>query len=169
MLNDAESIARVHVDSWRTTYKNIISSDYLDNLSYEKRTQLWKKNIGEKDNFVIVAVNYEGEVIGFADAWKRERNKEERSIDLTSIYLLENYQGQGIGKELFKALFEHFKKQKYDKVFVDVLEENKTSLFYEYYGARLIGTVQIKIGGKVLNELIYEWNDIDGVLDRLRK
>ena len=44
-LDDAKGIAKVHVDSWRTTYKNIIPDEYLNNLSYEKREQLWTNNI----------------------------------------------------------------------------------------------------------------------------
>lgn len=34
--DDAPGIARVHVDSWRTTYAGIISAEFLANLSYEK-------------------------------------------------------------------------------------------------------------------------------------
>lgn len=67
-LKDAEGIARVHVDSWRTTYKGIIPDDYLNSLSYEQRTELWKNNIGKKGNYVLVAENTEEQVIGFTDA-----------------------------------------------------------------------------------------------------
>lgn len=167
VLEDAEGIAKVHVDSWRTTYRNIISKDYLDNLSYEQRTDLWKRNIGKKGNFLIVAENNEGQIIGFADAWKRENNTEENSIDLTSIYLLKTYQGKGIGKNLLKELFEYFKRGEYTKVFVEVLEENKTRLFYEYYGAILVDTIEISIGGAQLNELVYRWDSVDKVLEKL--
>ena len=31
---DAEGVAKVHVDCWRTTYKSIISEKLLTNLSY---------------------------------------------------------------------------------------------------------------------------------------
>ncbi|MBW6608207.1 GNAT family N-acetyltransferase, partial [Salmonella enterica subsp. enterica serovar Weltevreden] len=72
----------------------------------------------------------------------------------------------GVGKQLLKTLFEHFNQEGYDKVFVEVLEENNTRFFYEYYGANLIKTVQIKIGGKTLNELIYVWNSIDSVIEK---
>lgn len=34
---DVPAIAKVQVDSWRTTYKGILSEDVLKNLSYEKR------------------------------------------------------------------------------------------------------------------------------------
>lgn len=167
-LIDAEGIAKVHVDSWRTTYENIIPKDYLDNLSYNQRADLWKNNIRNKENFVIVAENDEGQIIGFADAWKRENNNEKNSIDLTSIYLFETDQGKGIGKMLLKELFEYFKKEGYRKVYVEVLEENKTRLFYEYYGAKLVDTIQINIGGVELKESMYRWDSVDEVLERLR-
>jgi len=68
---------------------------------------------------------------------------------------------------LLKELFKHFKQFGYEKIFVEDLEDNKTRYFYEYYGARLVKTVQIKIGGKILNELIYVWNNIDDVIERV--
>lgn len=104
-LNDAQGIAKVHVDSWRTTYKGIIPDVFLSNLSYAQRTDLWNKNIAKEDNYVVIAENNEDQIIGFADAWKRADNLTKGSVDLTSIYLLEEYQGNGIGKRLFKELF----------------------------------------------------------------
>ena len=35
--SDAANIAKVHVDSWRTTYQNVLPTDFLESLSYEKR------------------------------------------------------------------------------------------------------------------------------------
>ncbi|MCM3172930.1 GNAT family N-acetyltransferase [Paenibacillus sp. MER 99-2] len=168
-IHDAEGIAKVHVDSWRTTYKGIIPEEFLKNLSYEQRTELWINNIKRTDSFVVIAENTEGEIIGFADCWKRETNTIPDSGDLTSIYILDEYQGQGVGKELLKHLFFRFNSLGYQKIFVDVLEDNKTRFFYEYYGAHLSTSVQIKIGGKILNELIYEWDNVDEVLARLTK
>ena len=167
ILNDASGIAKVQVDSWRTTYKGIISDEFLKNLSYEQRTELWTKNIAKEDNYVVVAENTEGQIIGFADAFKRETNKVTNSGDLTSIYLFEEYQGKGIGRKIFKALFKHFKELGYNRIFVDVLEGNKTRYFYEHFGAELVKTSQIGIDGKMLNELTYEWNSVDDVLGNL--
>lgn len=58
---------------------------------------------------------------------------------------------------------------KYEKVFVEVLEDNDTRYFYEYYGAKLIKKMQLKIGNIILNEMIYEWNDVGSVLDKLER
>lgn len=168
VLEDAEGIAKVHVDSWRTTYKEIIPSSYLNDLSYVQRTELWKSNISKEENYVVVAEEETGQIIGFADSWRRENNTTENSGDLTSIYLLEEYQGKGVGKMLLKELFNHYKEKGYEKIFVEVLEDNKTRYFYEHYGAKLVDTAQIKINGEILNELIYEWDDVDEVIWKLK-
>lgn len=42
-LEDAEAIARVHVDAWKTTYSGIFSAAYIERQSFEKRCDRWKK------------------------------------------------------------------------------------------------------------------------------
>lgn len=162
VLKDAPDIAKVHVDSWRTTYKEIIPGSYLNNLSYDERTDLWNKIITQRKDNVIVAEDYAGGIVGFA-SW----DGNDDSCDLTAIYLLEEFQGRGIGKMLFKKLFTHFKEMGYRKICVEVLEDNKTRYFYEHYGAKLTDTVQIQIDGVLFNELIYEWDDVGAVLEKL--
>lgn len=48
VLSDAKGIAKVHVDSWRTTYANIMTEAYLNQLSYEKREEMWNSNISNR-------------------------------------------------------------------------------------------------------------------------
>ena len=165
-LEDVKGIAKVHVDTWRTAYKNIIPDSFLASLSYEKRETSWALNLNKVDNVVFVAENDAGEIIGFADTSRREENEDVESIDLTSLYLLEAYQGKGIGKMLLQALFEHYKTKGYKRVYVDVLAENKTRHFYEYYGAEFVKELNIKIGDKVLVEYVYVWNSIEDVLEK---
>ena len=61
---DAEDIAKVHVDSWKTAYKGILPDEFLNRLSYEQRTMLWERNTLEQN--VYVAENAEGKVVGFS-------------------------------------------------------------------------------------------------------
>jgi ribosomal protein S18 acetylase RimI-like enzyme len=162
-ITDAEGIANVHVDCWRSTYKGIVSDVYLERMSYEKRTQAWIQNITRTDNYVLVVENEDGKIIGFADGGKRGANQVEQSGDLTSIYILEEYQGKGIGKRLVERLFAHFKVLGYQKVFVEVLEDNKSRFFYEKMGANYLRTTTVVIQGDELNLSIYEWDNINSV------
>ncbi|MCG5104201.1 hypothetical protein L3V42_11490 [Oceanobacillus sp. APA_J-5(13-2)] len=72
-----------------------------------------------------------------------------------------------MGRKFLHELFLHFKRLSIEKVFVEVLEENKTRYFYEYFGAKLVETKQIKLAGKALNELIYVWDDVDKVMEKI--
>lgn len=166
-MSDAKGIAKVHVDSWKTTYRNIIPNEFLEKLSYEQREKLWNHNLSKEGDYVVVAENDGGEIIGFADCGKRERNQVDHSGDLTSIYLLEEYQGKGVGKQLMKQLFLQFQKWGYNRVFVEVLEDNKTRYFYEYYGAELLKTDKITFSGTELKLLTYEWRNVNQVLAKL--
>ena len=35
--DDIQGIAKVHADSWKTTYKGIFPNEILENITYEKR------------------------------------------------------------------------------------------------------------------------------------
>ncbi|MGE6256943.1 N-acetyltransferase family protein [Heyndrickxia sporothermodurans] len=157
-ITDAKGIAKVHVDCWRTTYKNIIPDAFLEKLSYDQRMKNWETIISNEGNYAIVAENDEGEIIGFADGGKRETNQIENSGDLTSIYILESYQGKGIGRKLVEPLFDHFERLGYTRIFVEVLEKNESRYFYEALGAKYLKSESITIGGAKLNLLTYEWN-----------
>lgn len=166
-LEDAPAIAKVHVDSWRTTYKGIIPQAFLDKLDYNQRAELWFKNITNPINTVFVALNDEEQVVGFATGSKREKNTEPHAADLTSIYILEQWQGFGLGKLLLKAIMKDLHEKGFSKAYVEVLAANKTRAFYQYYGAVYTKTEKLIIGGEVLDEEIYVWNSIEDVMQKL--
>lgn len=68
-LNDAAAIAQVHVDTWRTTYRGTVPDDYLDQLSYKQRQQIWAGILSapSSDHFTYVAEDEIGQIVGFAD------------------------------------------------------------------------------------------------------
>jgi L-amino acid N-acyltransferase YncA len=164
-ISDAEGIAKVHVDSWRTTYKNIISDEFLNKLSYEQRTILWINNISREDNYVFVAENQNGEIIGFADGGQEKSGKYPGfEGDVTAIYILKEYQGLGVGKKLLNQLFEKFSSVNIDSSIVWVLEDNHSRFFYEKLGAKLVVDDQsIKIGIDNHKLLAYGWEDINQI------
>src|SRR5437879_13119833 len=47
---DAPAVSRVHVDSWRTTYRGIVPDDYLARLSYERRTNIWMRILSDPES-----------------------------------------------------------------------------------------------------------------------
>ncbi|KAB7664690.1 GNAT family N-acetyltransferase [Bacillus sp. B1-b2] len=156
-LSDVKGVAKVQVDSWRSTYKGIVPDDYLTSLSYEKREELWQKVI--PNGSVFVAENERGEIVGFANGGV-ERSGKYRGYEgeLYAIYLLEDYQGQGIGKLLVNKVVEYLKEIGYNTMIIAALEENPACQFYEKIGGEIIGKEEVDIGGKRLIEVIYGWS-----------
>lgn len=69
VLSDSSGIARVQVDSWRKTYKGIVPDEYLNNMSYDKREEVWKGAVTQ--SCVLVAENAEEEIVGFILAGRK--------------------------------------------------------------------------------------------------
>ncbi|MGD6855094.1 N-acetyltransferase family protein [Bacillus infantis] len=160
---DAEGIAKVHVETWRTAYRGIIDDEYLAALSLEKRTELWHRNIAIPGNIVLVAED-NGRIVGFADGSQEETGEYEGfKGDVTCLYVLEEHQGTGLGKILLQELFQVFQKEGIRSAIVKVLKENDACSFYERTGARLLkDAIPIKIGsGRELELCVYGWENFN--------
>jgi GNAT superfamily N-acetyltransferase len=158
-LEDAAGIAKVHVDSWRTTYKGIVPDSFLDRLSYEKREQIWRGGI--EANGVYIAEDESGRVVGFASGGAERTGKYEAYIgELYAIYLLEGQQGKGLGRMLFQSVVNDLKEKKLNSMLIWALEENPACRFYEKLGGKKADTAEIEIDGKKLGEVAYGWESI---------
>jgi len=154
---DAKGIAKVHIDSWRTTYRGIVPDTYLKALYYEEKEEIWKRAI--LTGSVFIAENEEGQIVGFANGGK-ERSGQYSGYDgeLYAIYLLEAYQGKGIGSSLAKKVFEYLKEKGFNSMIIFALAENPACKFYEAIGGKRIGTEEIEIGGEEFTEVVFGWN-----------
>ncbi|WP_409306013.1 GNAT family N-acetyltransferase [Peribacillus sp. SCS-155] len=63
------------------------------------------------------------------------------------MYILEAFQGRGIGRELIKTLFSKFEHLGCNTIFMEVLEDNESRYFYEAFGAELYKSERVKIAG----------------------
>ncbi|KOO44263.1 GNAT family N-acetyltransferase [Priestia koreensis] len=160
---DAASIARVHVDSWRTTYKGIVSEDYLNKLSYRKRQEMWEGAIPK--GHVFVAESPDGRVVGFASGGKERTGKFPLyDGEMYALYILEDYQGSGTGKKLVYQLAGDLKKAGLHAMLTLVVENNRARYFYEALGGEKIGSDEVEIGRNSMVELSYGWKDLQRIL-----
>ncbi|WP_246939249.1 GNAT family N-acetyltransferase [Bacillus pinisoli] len=159
LVEDANAIAKVHVDSWRTTYKDIVSQSYLDELSVEAREKLWKTVI--PSGGVYVAENDIGQIVGFVSGG-RERTAEYPEFlgEVYAIYLFESEQRKGVGKQLIKAVKDDLNSKGINSMLIWVLEENPSAGFYESIGGQRIDSMEVAIGNAKYVEVAFGWKDI---------
>jgi len=147
-LEDASAIARVHIDAWRETYQGIIPNTYLAQLSHAKRTKQWEQTL--IDQCVYVAVSGD-EVVGFAQGGPNRSDA--REGELYAIYVLQAYQGQGLGKALFQRIADDL--AEYETMQVAVLRDNPACRFYERFGGQVFEESMIERGGVELVQRVY--------------
>lgn len=161
-INDIEGIARVHLESWKTTYKDIISDAFLSNISLEGRIRnwIWNFNNPNKDETTFVLENKNGHIVGFINGGISRETDLEYNAELYAIYLLKEVQGMGYGRLLFNKLIEVLKLKKYDSLMLWVLEDNPSVYFYKDLGGEIITNKEIQIGEDILIEIALGWKDI---------
>jgi ribosomal protein S18 acetylase RimI-like enzyme len=155
-LGDADSIARVHVESWNTTYSGIVSQSYLDSLSVDARAQNWRLHLAVPDPLILVAENASG-VFGFACGGKQRDPSLAFDGELYAIYLLRASQRQGIGRALTRAIVHELHGRNFRSMIVWVLEQNPAVSFYKALGGIHVGEKPIEIGGARLTEVAFGW------------
>lgn len=161
---DAAGIARVHVESWRTTYPGIVPDEILAQLSIPARTERWEKTLSNlaAPSFTFVAVDDGGEVIGFAGGGPAQDGDPDYPGELHAIYLLKPHQGQGIGRLLFQAVAARLAERGFGAMKLWALEANHPARrAYEALGGVLLeGSKPFAIGGASLTEVAYGWRNI---------
>lgn len=162
-LEDAEDIAQVYIEGWRTTYPGIVSDDYLAHMSLEAHTKRWQDILGSDDGFVYVAADETGKIAGFI--WGGDvRDKSDPAFtgELHAIYVLKSYQGQDIGRRLVRTMAKQLLEVGIQSMIVWVLADNPSRRFYEKLGARLFKSAPYQVPGTdlFLDDTGYGWTDI---------
>jgi len=100
-------------------------------------------------------------IVGFACGGPVSDGLEQYEGEIYSIYLLEDYQRGGLGRQLLLSTARRMKDDGIDSMLLWVFEENHGARrFYESLGGELIGRKKIRIGSADLVELAYGWKDI---------
>ena len=160
-LEDCAAIAHVHVESWRTTYKDIVPIEH--HPSYDRRLSMWQQvlSTASREGITLVAINKQGELIGFLDSSSRPRDDElDYQVELTAIYLLKAAQGYGSGRRLMQAFAKQLLQMGYDSMLLWVLTQNPARHFYEALGGIQIATGLFPLGGTAYEVVAYGWRDI---------
>ncbi|GGO02931.1 GNAT family N-acetyltransferase [Saccharibacillus kuerlensis] len=159
---DAAGIAQVHVDSWKTTYKGIVSDTYLNTLSVGERWNRWEKRLMEpdRDEGVMVAENERGQICGFLDFGESRETGRLNEAELYAVYLLQSEQRKGIGREMFRKMIGELQRRGYRSLMVWVLEQNPAVHFYVRLGAVELERKEIRIGEETFTEIALGWPDI---------
>lgn len=126
---DMPAVARVHVDSWRTTYRNIVPAEYLVTLSYKQRGMAFRDTLTQEGTIFFVAEDASEGIVGFVSGGPERSNAPVHRGELYAIYLLANRQRHGVGTAMVTALAKNLKAAGFDSMLALVLVDNPACSF----------------------------------------
>jgi ribosomal protein S18 acetylase RimI-like enzyme len=138
---DTESIARLHADSWRRTYRGMYSDAYLDGDLVGDRLAVWKARMDEDNpRRMVILAESGGALAGFVCVVAEDDPAWGSLID--NLHVSYEHQRHGLGRDLMRAaadcLEESFAAR---PVYLWALEGNTNARkFYEGLRGRLNGT-----------------------------
>jgi ribosomal protein S18 acetylase RimI-like enzyme len=150
-IDDAESIAGIHVHAWRSAYNGIFPTSFLERLSIENRTGFWQGELKNGKNTVLVAI-IGTEIVGWASGGIC-RDSDVNGVEIMAIYIIQELWGRGIGQKLMASLESAL--LPWSNAILWVLERNLRGIrFYEQNGYLRDGTKKgLEIEGAQFDEL----------------
>jgi len=176
---DAAGMGLVHVAAWRSTYAGILPDAYLVGLSALREAASYERGIATQRGhghaaFVAVAEAEDmppgarmppgGQVVAFTTTG-RCRRPELAEGEVETLYVLDDWREQGLGRRLLRAAAAHLNALHCHSAMAWVLAENPNRFFYERLGARVAAEEHIRVGGQELVQRAMLWNPVDKLLN----
>lgn len=156
--SDAKDIIEINIKTWCSTYKGIVPDDFLKEKeeAKEKNIKKCEETVEAKDN--VLVAEYDGQVVGIVSYGKAKVINEKDYGEIYSLYVLDNYQGKNVGKELFLAAREQLIKKGYSKLVLSCIKANPSNGFYKRMGGQVVEVIISNIGGRKIEENVIVFN-----------
>lgn len=157
-LKDADGIANVHVDTWRSAYRGIMPQDYLDTITVEQRVERWQQLLTDASFHTRVA-EHEATVVGWVTygECRGDDAQPQGCYEIYALYVLPEFWGQGVGCRLMRDAEQALVAWGASCLVLWVLERNERARrFYAKLGYAPNGTHDRQsIGGEEFVKLRY--------------
>jgi ribosomal protein S18 acetylase RimI-like enzyme len=175
-LDDAQSIAVVHVAAYRETYANLLPAHMIDGFSVERRANAWHQVIGNSlsngNSAVFVACNAEKAMVGFGScSQQRDEHLAEMGFngEFQALYVLGPAQGHGVGRKLMVEMARYLTSRSFSSGSCWVLRDNTgATRFYETLGGQFVTSRVQRLGVPVIErvEIAYGWPQLGFLLPK---
>lgn len=143
--NDCLEIATLKGIVWNTTYKGIYSDDSLANYDIPKNQGIFEQIVNNPDIELYVATDND-KIVGFMTCGKPYKPFQDFRQEVGLLYILKEYQRQGIGRQFFRIARKHVLAGGHDKFLVSVSKQNQNAIdFYSAMGGQVIDITETQL------------------------
>ena len=137
---DAASIARVRIDTWRAAYAGLMAQEILDAMDAEReavrRAERWDEMHGDPRGCELIA-ELDGAVAGWAAIGASIDDDRPRDGQVYAIYARPEHWSRGVGHALLVTSERRLRAAGFRKAHLWVLDRNtRAAAFYERHGWR---------------------------------
>lgn len=168
---DADLLAAMHADSWRTAYAGLIPADYLDTYAPAERLATWRARMleGAEAPLEATILRVNGQPAGFSCLMPLAEPG--YGIYLDNLHVMQAFHGKGLGKTLMAHCAARVASQWPGKpLFLYVLHGNlQAREFYRRLGGVESESFNDPFPGTDLMVPICRvtWDDVDALVSRL--
>jgi ribosomal protein S18 acetylase RimI-like enzyme len=160
---DARAIARIHVETWRTTYAGMLPDKTLIGMNVDAKASAWRRALSAPEAIAggVLLAEAEGTgPIGFASSGRNRMPALPFAGEVQTLYVQPDWQNQGVGRRLLQGCFATLRHRGFGSAVVWVLADNPARFFYERMGGKRAGERDEPLWGIVVHELAYGWTEI---------
>lgn len=158
--NDADQMAKAHVDAWHQAYRGLVPDSFLARLTYEKRAQRWRTELTTAKEETYIAQE-DGRCIGFVTLGAARDSDSEPNVtgEIWGIYIAPAHWRCGVGRALAQHAERLLRSRGFKEVTLWVFQDNaQARRFYESCGFVLDGASKVEDYDKPLAVIRYRKN-----------
>lgn len=159
-LTDARAIGIVHVAAWRSAYPGILPGRTLVGMSAPQQALYYESLIRRGAGVSVAVAGTNEDVIGFTSVG-RARGSTLGDGEIYTLYVLDDWHGDGVGRQLMRAAASRLAADGCRSVFLWVLSDNPARWFYFHLGGRPVATGHTPVGGERVPQTAYRWDAIE--------
>jgi GNAT superfamily N-acetyltransferase len=158
--SDAQDVARVHEEAWRSTYQGIIPHLHLEKIIAHRGPAWWERTLKRPGSGMLL-LTFNGTVQGYASFGAARIASSAKTGEIFELYLAPVFQGMGFGKQLFVAARRVLQQQGRRRLVVWALAENEPACaFYGRLGGKPSVTAPEHYGTVTLNRVAFLWEPV---------
>jgi GNAT superfamily N-acetyltransferase len=161
---DAEAIAFLHWQGWRTAYASFIPSALMGRRTLGRRLDEWRARLSADPGMTFVAERA-GIVRGFVHATPPRSDPVRCTpdpsweLEIGYLYVDPGWHGTGLGRELLRAVAGQAQRESLRRCVVVAFAGNPYRTVYERLGARFAGIEAFELEGWPGEDAYYVWDD----------
>ena len=165
-VGDAPEIARVHRDSWRTTYAGILPLDVIAAQAGRTSESAWRRRLIDAPSWEVTWIAERGgAIVGIASCGDARHQLEGIEAEIYALYVVQDHQRRGVGRALVRACARHFVRQGQFGFYLWVLKANRARMFYEALGGVELAEKVERVGRlHSFAQVAYGWHDLTALV-----